>query len=69
MNSPQLGLRIASVVFGLVGFAHAVRLLAETPVRVGTYFVPIWVSVVAMFLSGALSMWCWQLAASVKRTG
>lgn len=68
MNSPQVGLRIASVVFGLVGFVHAVRFLAATPVRIGSYFVPIWVSVVAMFLTGVLSTWYWQLAESVKRT-
>jgi hypothetical protein len=62
MKSQILGLRIASVIFGLISIAHLIRLIIRPEVRVGGYLVPLWPSVPAFLILGGLSLWLWRLA-------
>jgi hypothetical protein len=62
MNSPQLGLRVASVFSGLLCVAHLVRLLAEIQIQVGGYRVGLWPSALAAVLGAAFCYWFWRLA-------
>lgn len=64
MNSQKAGLRVASVVFAIFAIGHIVRLLNHARVTVGTYHLPMGVSVVALIIAGALSVWLWRLSSS-----
>jgi hypothetical protein len=63
MNSPQCGLRVAGIIFGLVSLAQLLRLLFAVQVVVeGKYPVPLWLSGVAFVVTGLLAFWLWRLA-------
>jgi hypothetical protein len=62
MNSPTTGLRVASVVFGLMAIAQLVRLFVRPEVLVAGYSMPLWPSVLALVVLGGLSLWMWKLA-------
>ena len=61
--SPQItGLRVASVVFGLMAIAQEVRLVIRPEVLVGGHLMPLWPSVLAFPFLGGLSLWMWILS-------
>jgi hypothetical protein len=62
MNSPRAGLRLASLIFGIMCLAHAWRLFAKFDIRLGTHNVPMSLSVVAVIVAGTLSIWLWKLS-------
>jgi hypothetical protein len=62
MNSQITGLRVASVVFGLMAIAQLGRLLIRPEVVVAGYSMPLWPSVLALVILGGLSLWMWKLA-------
>lgn len=62
MNSQILGLRVASVIFGLISIAQLVRLIIRLEVFVAGYVVPLWPSALAFVIMGGLSCWMWKLA-------
>jgi hypothetical protein len=62
MNFQVTGLRVASVVFGLMAIAQLGRLLIRPEIIVAGYSMPLWPSVVAVVFLGGLSMWLWKLA-------
>jgi len=64
MSSQASGLRVASVVFALFALGHVVRLVKQTQVMVGSYQIPMWVSVVALIIAGTLSIWMWRLSSA-----
>lgn len=64
MNSPQLGLRVAGTIFGLVCLAHVVRLFTQFPIILGGYTVPVWVSGFGILVTGSLACWFWSLSRS-----
>lgn len=63
MNSPTLGLRVSSVVFGLLGAGQAARLLFQAQVVVNGWELPLWPSALAALVLGALCLWLRGLAA------
>jgi hypothetical protein len=63
MNSPRTGLRVASLVFAIFALGHVARLINQAPVTVGAWDVPMAVSVVALIVGAALSIWLWRLSA------
>jgi hypothetical protein len=65
MNSQRTGLRVASVIFGLICLIHIWRLVfAHFTVQLGSHQLPIWGSVVAVIVTGGLSIWMWRLSAA-----
>lgn len=62
MNSQTLGLRVASVIFGLVGLGHLLRILLKMQLVVGGWYVQRRWNVVAVIVCGALCIWLWQLS-------
>jgi hypothetical protein len=62
MNSPMLGLRVAGAVFALLGLVQLLRLLIRPEVLVAGHIMPLWPSVLAVLILGALSGWMWQLS-------
>ena len=62
MNSPTSGLRVASIIFGLMSLAQLGRLLIRPEILVAGYRMPLWPSALAFVLLGGLSVWLWKLA-------
>jgi len=62
MNSQILGLRVASIVFGLISVAQLARLIIRPEVIVAGYLMPLWPSALAFVFMGGLSFWLWKLA-------
>lgn len=62
MNSPQLGLRVAGSIFGLVCLAHLGRLVLQFQVMLGGYAVPVWINGIGFVVTGLLAFWLWRLS-------
>jgi len=62
VNSQITGLRVASVVFGLMAFAQLVRLAIRPEVLVAGHPMPLWPSMLAFIILAGLSIWMWKLA-------
>lgn len=61
MRRQILGLRVASVVFGLISLAQLVRFIIRARVILGGHALPFWPSALAFFVFGGLSIWLWSL--------
>jgi hypothetical protein len=61
MRSQITGLRVASIVFGLIAIGQLARLLMRPEVLVAGSPMPLWPSVMAFIILGALSLWMWKL--------
>jgi hypothetical protein len=66
MNSPVVGLRVASVIAGLVCLVQLGRLFLGFQVLIGSHPVPVWASGVAVIIAGALCAWFWKLSVAVS---
>ena len=67
MNSQILGLRVASIIFGLMNLAQLLRLVIQPEVVVAGHQIPLWPSMLAFVLFGGLSIWLWKLSRSAPR--
>jgi hypothetical protein len=67
MNSQILGLRIASIIFGLMSLAQLLRLLIQPEVLVAGNQLPLWPSALAFVVLGGLSIWLWKLSRTAPR--
>ena len=66
VNAPVCGLRVASIIFGVVCVGHLVRLLRQIHVMVGSHPLPLWVSGVGLVITGLLCFWLWKLSLPAK---
>ena len=62
MNSQITGLRVASVVFGLITIPQLVRIVVRPEVLVAGHAIPLWPSVLAIIIFGGLSILMWKLS-------
>ena len=62
MKSHILGLRVASVLFGLMAVGQLTRLLVRPEILVEGYVLPLWPSAVAAVLLAFLCFWLWSLS-------
>jgi hypothetical protein len=62
MNSPTTGLRVASIIFGILAIGHVVRLITHAQVTVGTHTIPMGLSWIAVIVSAILCIWMWRLS-------
>jgi hypothetical protein len=61
MNPQILGLRIASIIFGLMSLAQLLRLVIRPEILVAGHLMPLWPSALALVILGGLSIWMWKL--------
>jgi hypothetical protein len=61
-------LQISSAVFGLIALGHLLRLVRHWPVEMAGQSIPTGVSVVALVLTAALSVWALRLMRAVRRS-
>ncbi|MSQ50236.1 MAG: hypothetical protein EXR30_07575 [Betaproteobacteria bacterium] len=63
-------LKISGVVFGVIALLHLVRLLLGWPAQIASWVVPLWLSWLAFFATGVLSVWAFRLLCQAPpRTG
>jgi hypothetical protein len=62
MNSHILGLRVASIIFGLISLLQLLRLVIQPEVLVAGQQMPLWPSVIAFVIFGGLSIWLWKVS-------
>ncbi|MFI5337512.1 MAG: hypothetical protein ACHQ5A_12050 [Opitutales bacterium] len=67
MNSQTLGLRVASVIFGIMGLAHLIRILAGANVQVSNYMIGRRWSAVAVFFLAGLCSWLWRVSSQAAK--
>jgi hypothetical protein len=61
MKSQITGLRVASIVFGLLALGQLVRLATSPEVLVAGHLMPLWPSALAFVILGGLSLWMCKL--------
>ena len=57
---------ITGCIFGVVASMHVLRIIDHWTVIIGPWIVPLWLSWVALFLSGSLCLWALQLIGNKK---
>jgi hypothetical protein len=62
MKSQSTGLKIASVIFGLVCLGHILRVARGFRIIVGSHDFGRSLSVAVIIVSGLLCIWMWKLA-------
>ncbi|HEY8460535.1 MAG TPA: hypothetical protein VIM99_09160 [Blastocatellia bacterium] len=67
MRSQITGLRVASVVFGLMALAQLIRLITHPAMIVAGTPMPLWPSFLGFIIMGGLSFWMWALARQAPR--
>ena len=67
MNSPALGLRVASVLSGLIGLAHLLRLILGFKMYCGSHYFQQRYSLLTLILCAALCVWFWLLACKAAK--
>lgn len=61
MNSQIKGLRVASIIFGVLALAQFLRLVIRPDMFVYGHPVPLWPSALAFVILAGLSLWMWKL--------
>jgi hypothetical protein len=51
---------VSGLIFGIVALLQGARAVADVPVRVGTYNVPVFASWIAAVVAGALCIWAFR---------
>jgi len=54
-------LKMSGLLFAIVAIAQLTRLVWQWPIRVGTFDVPLWASVIALLIAGSLAIWAIRL--------
>lgn len=67
MRSQITGLRVASVVFGLMALAQLARLITHPAMYVAGSPLPLWPSFLGFIIMGGLSVWMWTLTHGASR--
>jgi hypothetical protein len=61
MDSQITGLRVAGALFGLLAVLQLMRLIMQPEVLVAGTAIPLWPSIVAVLVLGAMCYWMWWL--------
>jgi hypothetical protein len=52
---------VTGCIFGVLALAHVARIFLEWPAQVAGWAVPMWLSWIAIVVTGALSAWAFSL--------
>ena len=70
MKSYYVGLRVSSILFGLVAVVHLARIIVgidRVCVMVGSHHIGLVPSIVVVLVSAALSLWLGRLACAARK--
>ena len=62
MSRQSLGLRVASMVFGIVAAGHLLRLATGAEIVIAGWEVPVVVNLLGAVIAGGLCIWLWRLS-------
>lgn len=62
MKAQSIGLRVASVIFGIITLAQVTRLVIRPEIRVAGHLIPLWPSAIVIVVFGSLCAWMWKLS-------
>jgi hypothetical protein len=51
---------VAAILFWLIALAQLLRVLFQVEVTAGGVVIPLWVSILAVIVLGALGIWLWR---------
>lgn len=57
----KIALLTAGIIFLLVAFLHLMRYFLKLEVRVGSFIVPVWLSLLGFVVAFSLSLWMFKL--------
>jgi hypothetical protein len=60
-------IQISGTLFSVVALAHALRLLQNWSVEVAGWVVPMWISAVAVLVTGGLAVWAFRVVGQAQR--
>jgi hypothetical protein len=69
MKSQTTGLKVASVIFALVCLVHILRLIMGFQISIGNQYFGPHLSIAAIIVTGALSLWLWKLSCPASPSG
>lgn len=58
--------RVSGIFFGLLASVQLARLLFRWPVQVDSVSVPLWVSALAVVITGSLATWAFRTASTSR---
>jgi len=58
--------KIASVIFGVIALLHILRLIGHIGIVVGSFQIPLWVSIGGFVATAILCIGLWKEAKSLK---
>lgn len=53
---------VSGTLFALVALAHLLRIVADMPVQVDDFAIPMWVSWIATIVPAGLAFWAFRIA-------
>ena len=56
---------VSTIIFALVAVAHLVRFVLGWSAQIGTWDIPLWLSMLAILVSASFAMWGLSLARRV----
>ena len=59
--------QVSGALFGVIAFAHLVRLFRHWPIDLAGHMVPLWVSWLGLLFAGGLSVWALRLLRGMSR--
>ena len=66
MNSHGVGLRVASIIFGLACIGQLSRLLLRLEIMIAGRHVPLWLSGFAVVVTAGMCWWLWKISVPAK---
>jgi hypothetical protein len=59
--------QVSGIVFAGIAAAHVLRAALQVPAQLGSYQVPLWISWVAVAVTGSLSLWAFRSSRGTTR--
>ena len=58
--------QVSGTLFGAIALLHVLRVIEGWPIDVAGWVMPMWVSVIAALVTGALTIWAFRAGRQVK---
>lgn len=59
--------RVSGIIFAGIAAAHALRAILQVPAQVGSYQVPLWISWIAVVVTGSFAVWAFRTSRHTTR--
>lgn len=59
--------QVSGIFFAFIAAAHTLRAVLQVPAQLGSYQVPLWISWMAVVVTGSLSVWAFRTSRHTTR--